>query len=117
MGTVSSASGRLVAGVDVGNQTAEAALLRRDEGRAARFVAATLGPTTGIKGTVGNVAGVRATLEDACRQAGCGLSEIALIRINEAAPVVAGVAMQAITETMLTDSALVGHNPDTPGGE
>src|SRR5262249_20028945 len=34
----------------------------------------------------------------------------------DAAPVVAGMAMQTITETTVTESTMVGHNPSTPGG-
>ncbi|MEA2528546.1 MAG: hypothetical protein QOG89_190 [Thermomicrobiales bacterium] len=107
----------LVAGVDVGNQTTEAALAFVSRDGAPRFLASSLVPTTGITGTVANVPGVRAALARACNQAGRDLGEIAQVRINEAAPVVAGVAMQAITETILTDSTLVGHNPATPGGQ
>jgi diol dehydratase reactivase alpha subunit len=110
-------TGVLVVGVDVGNQTTEVALAVVEESGPPRFLASALVRTTGIKGTVANIPGVRAALERACGVAGRGLAEIALVRINEAVPVVAGVAMQAITETILTDSAVVGHNPDTPGGK
>jgi diol dehydratase reactivase alpha subunit len=106
----------LVAGVDIGNQTTEVALALVERKGPPCFLALSLMPTTGIKGTVANVSGVRAALERACAAAGRKLADISLVRLNEAVPVVAGVAMQAITETILTDSTLVGHNPDTPGG-
>lgn len=107
----------LVAGVDIGNQTTEVALAKIERGQAPRFLASSLVPTTGIKGTLANAAGVRQALELACERAGIAIENLTRIRINEAAPVVAGVAMQTITETVLTDSALAGHNPSTPGGE
>jgi diol dehydratase reactivase alpha subunit len=106
----------IVAGVDIGNRTTEVALARVEPGSEPRFLAEALVATTGIKGTVATIPGVRAALETAARTAGISLTDIDVARINEAAPVVAGVAMQAITETTLTDSTLVGHNPETPGG-
>ena len=39
-----------------------------------------------------------------------------LVRINEAAPVIGDVAMETITETIITESTMIGHNPATPGG-
>ncbi|WP_228741519.1 hypothetical protein, partial [Klebsiella quasipneumoniae] len=44
------------------------------------------------------------------------LSDISLIRINEATPVIGDVAMETITETIITESTMIGHNPKTPGG-
>ncbi|MBY7146361.1 diol dehydratase reactivase subunit alpha, partial [Levilactobacillus brevis] len=41
---------------------------------------------------------------------------IDLIRINEATPVIGDVAMETITETVITESTMIGHNPNTPGG-
>lgn len=38
------------------------------------------------------------------------------ICINEAAPVIGDVAMETITETIITESTMIGHNPQTPGG-
>src|SRR5215217_6612527 len=106
----------IVAGVDIGNQTTEVALARVEAGRPPIFLAGALVSTTGIKGTPATVEGVRAALERAAESVGIAVADIGLVRINEAAPVVAGVAMQAITETVLTDSTLIGHNPETPGG-
>lgn len=106
----------LLAGVDVGNQTTEVALAEFDRRLPPRFLASALVRTTGIKGTVANVPGIRTALLSACATVGRNLEDISVVRLNEAAPVVAGVAMQAITETVLTDSTLVGHNPETPGG-
>lgn len=44
------------------------------------------------------------------------MSAISLIRINEATPVIGDVAMETITETIITESTMIGHNPKTPGG-
>ena len=38
------------------------------------------------------------------------------IYLNEAAPVIGDVAMETITETIITESTMIGHNPQTPGG-
>ncbi|HKG27185.1 MAG TPA: diol dehydratase reactivase subunit alpha [Thermomicrobiales bacterium] len=106
----------IVAGVDIGNQTTEVALVRFEPDQSPAFLAESLVQTTGIKGTIGTLPGVRTALEQATQRAEIESEVIDLVRINEAAPVVAGVAMQAITETTLTDSTLIGHNPETPGG-
>ena len=36
--------------------------------------------------------------------------------VNEATPVISGLAMETITETVITESTMIGHNPETPGG-
>ena len=51
------------------------------------------------------------------RQAGLAMGDLDLIRINEAAPVIGDVAMETITETIITESTMIGHNPSTPGEE
>lgn len=105
----------LVAGVDIGNNTTEVALARV-EGEQVRFLAGGMAATTGIKGTPANVTGIRIALEEAVRKAGLQLENIDLVRLNEATPVIADVAMEAITETIITESTMIGHNPATPGG-
>ncbi len=50
------------------------------------------------------------------RKVGINVSDISLIRINEATPVIGDVAMETITETIITESTMIGHNPKTPGG-
>ena len=75
--------------------------------------------TSGIKGTGQNVAGVRKALSLALERAGWGrddFSKVDLIRINRAAPVIGDVAMETVTETVITESTMIGHNPSTPGG-
>lgn len=72
--------------------------------------------TTGIKGTSDNVTGVRVCIQGALDKANLKVSDIDLIKINEASPVIGESAMETISETIITDSAMIGHNPDTPGG-
>ncbi|EEF8536207.1 diol dehydratase reactivase subunit alpha [Salmonella enterica] len=50
------------------------------------------------------------------KRAGINVRDISLIRINEATPVIGDVAMETITETIITESTMIGHNPKTPGG-
>ena len=44
------------------------------------------------------------------------IADISLIRLNEAAPVIGDTAMETLTETIITDSSMIGHNPSTPAG-
>ncbi|VFS28538.1 Diol dehydratase-reactivating factor large subunit [Serratia liquefaciens] len=60
--------------------------------------------------------GIQEALTQAAKAAGIQLSDISLIRINEATPVIGDVAMETITETIITESTMIGHNPKTPGG-
>ncbi|HAE8025760.1 TPA_asm: propanediol dehydratase reactivase alpha subunit PduG, partial [Salmonella enterica subsp. enterica serovar Oslo] len=75
-----------------------------------------LAETTGIKGTLRNVFGIQEALALVAKRAGINVSDISLIRINEATPVIGDVAMETITETIITESTMIGHNPKTPGG-
>jgi diol dehydratase reactivase alpha subunit len=106
---------QLVAGVDVGNATTETALARVGNGRA-DFLASGITKTTGIKGTKENLSGIMASLRQALAKADLELADLDLVRINEAAPVIGDVAMETITETIITESTMIGHNPSTPGG-
>ncbi|BCV25670.1 diol dehydratase reactivase subunit alpha [Gelria sp. Kuro-4] len=106
---------QLVAGVDVGNATTETALARVGNGRA-DFLASGITKTTGIKGTKENLSGIMASLRQALAKADLELADLDLARINEAAPVIGDVAMETITETIITESTMIGHNPSTPGG-
>lgn len=108
---------RIVAGVDVGNETTEAAIARIDEERGESvFAGSSLTFTTGMKGTIQNVGGIRRALLLALEKAQLAMSDLDLVRINEAAPVIGDVAMETITETIITESSMIGHNPGTPGG-
>ncbi|ETJ96841.1 diol dehydratase reactivase subunit alpha [Propionimicrobium lymphophilum] len=105
----------VVAGIDIGNATTEVALARRS-GPDLEFLASSTVRTTGMKGTKENIKGVFGGLKDALGKAGLNLDDVDLVRINEAAPVIGDVAMETITETIITESTMIGHNPSTPGG-
>lgn len=106
---------KYVAGVDIGNATTEVAIARI-EGKNIEFLASGIGPTTGIKGTLKNINGVFMSLKNALNKLGMDYSDLEEIRINEAAPVIGDVAMETISETVITESTVIGHNPTTPGG-
>ena len=106
----------LIAGVDIGNATTEVALAEVTPGAAPVFVASAIVSTTGVKGTAQNTKGVFHALTSAALAAGRKVSDLDLIRINEAAPVIGDVAMETISETIITGSTMIGHNPTTPGG-
>ncbi|WNC13949.1 diol dehydratase reactivase subunit alpha [Brevibacillus brevis] len=106
---------RIVAGVDVGNSSTEVALAEV-AGSSVTFLGQHLVRTTGIKGTVENVKGVSLALREAAKKAGISVEAIRLIRLNDAVPVIGDLAMDLISETVITESSMIGHNPDTPGG-
>ena len=107
---------RTVVGVDIGNSTTEASLATIDPGGSVDYVGAALTRTTGIKGTVNNVDGVAKAVTWALEGAGMALADLDLILLNEATPVISGLAMETITETIITESTMIGHDPRTPGG-
>ncbi len=107
---------RYIAGIDIGNSSTEVALATLDESGALSITNSALAETTGIKGTLRNVFGIQEALTLAAKNAGINVSDISLIRINEATPVIGDVAMETITETIITESTMIGHNPKTPGG-
>ncbi|MBK5260945.1 MAG: diol dehydratase reactivase subunit alpha [Peptostreptococcaceae bacterium] len=106
---------KYIAGVDIGNATTETALGEVEDGVLLRCVSGISG-TTGIKGTKDNIEGVIQSLKNAVKKMGIEFEQIDLIRVNEATPVIGDFAMETITETIITESTLIGHNPDTPGG-
>lgn len=109
---------KIVCGVDIGNSTTEVTVAKIDTNtKEINFLIAEIVKTTGIKGTKDNVIGIKVALSNALRKARLKTSEIDLIKINEASPVIGESAMETIAETIITDSAMIGHNPDTPGGE
>jgi diol dehydratase reactivase alpha subunit len=105
-----------VAGVDVGNNTTEVAVAEVLPGGDIRFLSSSLVRTVGIKGTLRNVSGIIDAIDRALERPEISRREIALVLLNEATPVIGDVAMETITETVITESAMIGHNPDTPGG-
>ncbi|RKD32753.1 diol dehydratase reactivase subunit alpha [Thermohalobacter berrensis] len=107
---------KLIAGVDIGNDTTETSLAKIDDFGNVSFLASGIVKTTGIKGTKENIHGIFSSLKQVVDKANLKISDIDLIRINEAAPVIGDVAMETITETIITESTMIGHNPSTPGG-
>ncbi|EFG3192114.1 diol dehydratase reactivase subunit alpha [Escherichia coli] len=107
---------RYIAGIDIGNSSTEVALATLSATGELSYVSSALAETTGIKGTLRNVHGIQEALAQATKKVGINVSDISLIRINEATPVIGDVAMETITETIITESTMIGHNPKTPGG-
>ena len=107
---------KLIAGVDIGNSTTEVCVGSVGGDGSFRFLASASRVTTGTKGTLPNVHGIRAALEDAMYSIHQPLSALDLVRLNEAAPVIGDTAMETITETIITESSMIGHNPSTPAG-
>ena len=105
----------IVAGIDIGNSSTETALANVVSGKP-EFLSSGIVPTTGIKGTRQNIHGVFASLKQALEKVNLSVEDVDLIRLNEAAPVIGDVAMETITETIITESTMIGHNPSTPGG-
>lgn len=103
-----------IAGIDIGNSSTEVALAALSDSGELIIKSSALAETTGIKGTLRNVFGIQEALALAAKNAGINVSDISLIRINEATPVIGDVAMETITETIITESTMIGHNPKTP---
>ncbi|MEN3303372.1 diol dehydratase reactivase subunit alpha [Pseudonocardia sp.] len=106
---------RLVVGVDIGNSTTEACVASVSGG-SVEYLGTALTHTTGVKGTPENTEGA----VDAVRRARGGAprspADLEVVLLNEATPVISGLAMETISETIITESTMIGHNPETPGG-
>lgn len=107
---------KLIAGVDIGNSTTEVCVGELKKDGNISFLTAASCPTTGTKGTIVNIHGIKAALKAAMGKIQKDVSDISLIRLNEAAPVIGDTAMETLTETVITDSSMIGHNPSTPAG-
>jgi len=105
-----------IAGVDIGNNSTEVAIARTDGKGDIQVLSSALVRTVGIKGTLQNILGVRDVLGRAIKSLGISLQSLDMVLLNEATPVIGDVAMETITETVITESAMIGHNPSTPGG-
>ncbi|WP_204122065.1 MULTISPECIES: diol dehydratase reactivase subunit alpha [Levilactobacillus] len=105
-----------VIGVDIGNSSTEVALADVSTDGKVNFLGSGIAPTTGIKGTKKNLIGVKDAIHRVIATTKTDLKDVDLIRINEATPVIGDVAMETITETVITESTMIGHNPGTPGG-
>lgn len=106
----------IIAGVDIGNSTTEVCVGEFGSDGKLNFLTSASCRTTGTKGTLPNVHGVKTALKKAMSRIGKDTNEISLIRLNEAAPVIGDTAMETLTETIITDSSMIGHNPSTPAG-
>jgi len=107
---------KYIAGVDIGNNSTEVAVAEVSPGGDTRFLSSAMVRTTGIKGTLRNVPGVIDALDIAIEPLDLQRKDISLVLLNKATPVIGDVAMETITETVITESAMIGHNPSTPGG-
>ncbi len=105
-----------IAGVDIGNSTTEVCVGEVTGNGNLTFLTSATCPTTGTKGTVENVYSVKNALKLAMSRIERETSDIDLVRLNEAAPVIGDTAMETLTETVITDSSMIGHNPSTPAG-
>jgi len=100
---------KLIVGIDIGNATTESTLAEVD-GENIKVLGSSIEKTTGIKGTKENIKGVYQSLYKLFEKTERNLDELSLIRINEAAPVIGDVAMETITETIITESTMIGRN-------
>lgn len=107
---------KYIAGVDIGNSTTEVCVGQIDDKGMLKFLSSGSVETTGTKGTPSNVKGIKRALTDALGKISREIDDLSVIRINEAAPVIGDTAMETITETIITESTMIGHNPDTPAG-
>jgi diol dehydratase reactivase alpha subunit len=107
---------KLIAGVDIGNSTTEVCIGAIEDNGSFRFLSGASRMTTGTKGTLPNVLGIKAALQEAMDKVHMPVSALSLVRLNEAAPVIGDTAMETITETIITESSMIGHNPSTPAG-
>lgn len=105
-----------IAGVDIGNSTTEVCVGEVTPDGNLRFLTSASCATTGTKGTIENVYSVKNALKLAISRIGKETSDLDLVRLNEAAPVIGDTAMETLTETVITDSSMIGHNPSTPAG-
>lgn len=104
----------LIAGVDIGNNSTEVAVARI--GQRIEFLSSSLVRTVGLKGTLRNAMCVIDAVDKAVAGINMVRADLDLILLNKATPVIGDVAMETITETIITESAMIGHNPSTPGG-
>lgn len=109
---------KYILGIDIGNSSTEIAIAEIDPMTGAfRNYASSMAETTGLKGTRDNISGIKKALGLILEKNSITEQNLNMIRINEAAPVIGDFAMETITRTVITESTMIGHNPDTPGGE
>ncbi len=108
---------KIVAGIDIGNSTTEVCIAEIDAAGNLHFKSSSGVSTTGTKGTLENIKGIKEALNLGLGKIGKSIQEVSRIYLNEAAPVIGDTAMETITETIITDSTMIGHDPSTPSGE
>ena len=104
----------LIAGIDIGNATTEVAGVRRPAGEG--VCCQRDRRDDGHERDAGQYRGTLAALEQGLCENTVVDERCLCIYLNEAAPVIGDVAMETITETIITESTMIGHNPQTPGG-
>lgn len=105
-----------IAGVDIGNNSTEVAIAEITPGSGKKILSSSIVRTRGIKGTLSNIMGIIDALDIALKPLNVQRKDLDLVLLNEATPVIGDVAMETITETVITESAMIGHDPSTPGG-
>ena len=83
---------KLIAGVDIGNSTTEVCIGSVGEDGSFHFLSGASRMTTGTKGTLPNVHGIKSALLEALDKIRQPLSALDLVRLNEAAPVIGDTA-------------------------
>ena len=89
----------IIVGVDIGNATTEVALAKKTDSKV-EFLSSGLHSTTGLKGTIDNVKGIKIAVNLALKETRLNISDVSVIKINEATPVIGDVSMETITETI-----------------
>lgn len=108
-----------IIGLDIGNSTTKAVLLEKNNfNNNYKHIDSDIVTTTGIKGTIENFIACKELIEKIINRNQLIISKNNIsIKINHAAPVISDLSVDTISETRIIDSAMIGHNPDTPGGE
>ena len=89
--------GLLVVGVDIGNSTTEACLAVVAPDGSITYLGTDLTRTTGVKGTPDNTEGALKAIRGALARTGRSASQVETVLLNEATPVISGLAMETIT--------------------
>ena len=98
-----------VVGVDIGNSTTEASVASIDSAGTVSYRGVALTRTTGIKGTVKNVEGVVKSVMWALDDAGISPADLDVILLNEATPVISGLAMETISSPASSERQANAH--------
>ena len=94
---------RRIAGVDIGNSTTEVCIAKVTNTSQIEFETSAFVTTTGTKGTLANIKGIKEALQKALGEINQSIGVLDRILLNEAAPVIGDMAMETITQTIITD--------------